>query len=103
MADLLYRGVGVRGSNICKFLYDRFGLRASLIGSNIVISEKDASNAFPIRGIVKQHEQLELTPGKELEIARQMASRISVAQPKLGSVEIKVLPEFGLLGEVAKA
>jgi len=103
MPDLIYRGLGVPGSNICKFLDERFGIRASLVPPNIVISEKDAAKAFPIRGIVKQHEQLELTLGKELEIARQMASRISVAQPNLGHVEIKFLREFGLLGDFAKA
>lgn len=103
MRDVIYPGLGAPGSNICNFLRDQFGIRASMVGADIVVSERDAANAFPVTGVVKSHEQLELKPGNEDAIAQRMASRIAVAQPNLGRVEVKIVNDFGMLGEIAAA
>ncbi len=103
MPDLIYPGVGVRGSSICDYLHQHFSLQASIVGANIVVAESDAARAFPFTGILAQHGQLELTPGNEIDIAQQMAAQIKVRQPDLGNIEIKVVRDFGVLGDVAAA
>lgn len=104
--DIIFPNTAKTGTGFSDFLNKTLGIKSRRVGTDILISSKDAGRGFGPRKFLTLQPQLKLEKGQETKVAATLYAQISDEMKELQPPppsQLDTPGEFGTLSEVAAA